>query len=601
MMTVEAFYGRGGYLGATGKPFSGQKRCLAAETSLQRQALLSTRAAHQTEKASREAVSSDSSHAVALQVEPGKCSGCGSTFQRDTPEAPGYVLPHLELAAGGTGKKVTDADASLPAAAAVAAGAVADAHVGNCETYQVAPEVSQMAAELAATSPQTDALAVEKALIALALLNPHTTEATQEMQQPTAEFPAKHTSLRHLPGLSGKPSASSEELSPGLLFADGAAVQATHATEEAFSPLASAYASCTLPARRQSESVQDWGQLSGETAREMQDAKASHCIWVSVVLCAAGAGAEVARASEAAALTAALRTKRCIFVLVVDALTLELPTEVLRCIDSPNPLFIAVNKSDVLPARPLRLKGKGPRARVQDAVLASLTSAFGCLGSKRRRLSAAPVGGRVHFVSSKSGEGIESLFKEVFAEAARRNRSVYLIGAANSGKSSICNFLLRRWGAKGRAKVRDAAVEMHACGWSCINRRFICIDLQTDRQRVTPCKRASAQRERPPFLGPSSCHVLVLSHAKHGQLCSPTRCFSALPNPQATGTASTCREPPSPEASAPRMEAQRSLGKTAGLFCRQKAKCAHARTSRNPARGASHSPSEALAAFCCAP
>ncbi|OEH77173.1 nitric-oxide synthase [Cyclospora cayetanensis] len=401
-MTVEAFYGRGGYLGATGKPFSGQKRCLAAETSLrvvetairaspkaftegfslpqrapqshphhaahsprvqrqrnphaahalsrglpsgsdealeelwglevspeevfrlaqtprQRQALLSTRAAHQTEKASREAVSSDSSHAVALQVEPGKCSGCGSTFQRDTPEAPGYVLPHLELLLQQQGESSRG-----PLSARLAAGGTGKKMEQPCKRRM---PLKRPFHPWQVPMHHAHCLPVAICLVAPVLcMRCH-----------------------------------------GLRFGNG----------------------------------------PGSASPQL------------------GAGAEVARASEAAALTAALRTKRtpCWRVSPVPSDASAAKDEGLVPLQSEDVFtFGAFVRLPLLP----------PAAPVRRQLLPT------------RILTA---------VSSKSGEGIESLFKEVFAEAARRNRSVYLLGAANSGKSSICNFLLRRWGAKGRAKA----------------------------------------------------------------------------------------------------------------------------------------------------
>ncbi|PHJ22555.1 nitric-oxide synthase [Cystoisospora suis] len=146
-------------------------------------------------------------------------------------------------------------------------------------------------------------------------------------------------------------------------------------------------------------------------------------------------------------LIASLRTKRCIFLLVLDLTSLELLPALPELV-RVNPLYVAVTKCDLLPGSlrrpdaPFDSKAEGFRTRcvtnsgvARNYVYRMISSAY-----KLKDFSVK----NVFMISNKSGAGLTHLINELGKEASRRRRPVYMIGAANAGKSSFLNKILAK-------------------------------------------------------------------------------------------------------------------------------------------------------------
>ena len=135
-------------------------------------------------------------------------------------------------------------------------------------------------------------------------------------------------------------------------------------------------------------------------------------------------------------LVSVVRKKRCAVVCLVDifdfhgSLLYNLPRVV-----GDNPVLVAVNKADLLPSD-----------FSEDRVRVWVKQELEKVGMK-------DVGTRdVHLVSCKTGHGVKPLLRAMKTLARQRKRDLYVIGAANVGKSTFINRLIelgRTGGSKG--------------------------------------------------------------------------------------------------------------------------------------------------------
>jgi hypothetical protein len=124
-----------------------------------------------------------------------------------------------------------------------------------------------------------------------------------------------------------------------------------------------------------------------------------------------------------------IRDKPAVIIALVDLFDFSgsvLPE--LDVIAGDNPVIIAANKADLLSSK------MGPQ-RVQNWVRRELEY----LGIE----SLANIGGAVQLVSCKTGMGIPVLLDKARNLAEEMDCDVYVVGAANAGKSSLINYILR--------------------------------------------------------------------------------------------------------------------------------------------------------------
>jgi hypothetical protein len=124
-----------------------------------------------------------------------------------------------------------------------------------------------------------------------------------------------------------------------------------------------------------------------------------------------------------------IRDKPAVIVALVDLFDFSgsvLPE--LDMIAGDNPVIIAANKADLLSSK------MGPQ-RVENWVRRELEY----LGIE----SLANIGGAVRLVSCKTGMGIPVLLEKARNLAEEMDCDVYVVGAANAGKSSLINYILR--------------------------------------------------------------------------------------------------------------------------------------------------------------
>lgn len=142
-----------------------------------------------------------------------------------------------------------------------------------------------------------------------------------------------------------------------------------------------------------------------------------------------------------------LRNKSAVIVYLVDIFDFHgtFLTSLQDIIGDRNPVLLAVNKIDLLPA-------DFKASRVERWVMSECDS----LGLRR-------VAG-VHMVSSTKGAGIADLLAEAVRTAKRKGCDIYVVGAANVGKSSFINKVVasrkqhskKRAGGSGKKKGRQA-------------------------------------------------------------------------------------------------------------------------------------------------
>lgn len=173
-------------------------------------------------------------------------------------------------------------------------------------------------------------------------------------------------------------------------------------------------------------------------------------------------------------LLAPLSQKPCVIIALIDLF--DFGGSVLTELDSiagENPVLLAANKADLLPA-------KMGHHRAENWVRRELEY----MGIK----SIANVGGAVRLVSCKTGFGISQLMQKARDLAEEVDGDVYIVGAANAGKSTLMNFILeknsskRRWSGKkraGNATARRGALTVSPLPGTTLD--FIKVDLGDGR------------------------------------------------------------------------------------------------------------------------
>lgn len=135
-----------------------------------------------------------------------------------------------------------------------------------------------------------------------------------------------------------------------------------------------------------------------------------------------------------------IRDKPAVIIALVDVFDFAgsvLPE--LDMIAGDNPVIVAANKVDLLP------KKMGP-ARVENWV--------------RRELeyegiqSLANVGGAVRLISCRTGAGVSEMLDKAKALAHEMKGDLYLVGAANAGKSTLINYILEKADRMKKEKLR---------------------------------------------------------------------------------------------------------------------------------------------------
>ena len=129
-------------------------------------------------------------------------------------------------------------------------------------------------------------------------------------------------------------------------------------------------------------------------------------------------------------LLAPLRKKPAVIIALVDLFDFAgsvLPE--LDAIAGDNPVILAANKADLLPS-------KMGNQRVENWVRRELEY----LGVK----SIANIGGAVRLVSCKTGWGVQEMLDKARKLADEMDTDIYVIGAANAGKSTLLNQILSK-------------------------------------------------------------------------------------------------------------------------------------------------------------
>jgi len=169
-----------------------------------------------------------------------------------------------------------------------------------------------------------------------------------------------------------------------------------------------------------------------------------------------------------------LRDKPAVIIALVDLF--DFAGSVLTELDSiagENPVLLAANKADLLPS-------KMGQHRAENWVRRELEY----LGVQ----SIANVGGAVRLVSCKTGFGVSGLLSKARQLAEEMDADVYVVGAANAGKSTLVNHILKRnsekepaWRKKkaGNANANKGAVTVSPLPGTTL--KFIKVDLGDKR------------------------------------------------------------------------------------------------------------------------
>lgn len=166
-----------------------------------------------------------------------------------------------------------------------------------------------------------------------------------------------------------------------------------------------------------------------------------------------------------------LREKPAVIVALVDLFDFSgsiLPE--LDAVAGDNPVIIAANKADLLPS-------KMGQARAENWVRRELEY----LGVQ----SIANIGGAVRLVSCKTGFGVSQMLSKARAMANDMECDIYVVGAANAGKSTLMNHILeknkeRSQGPRAKKRAGNANKEKGAITTSPLpgtTLEFIKIDL----------------------------------------------------------------------------------------------------------------------------
>jgi len=94
-----------------------------------------------------------------------------------------------------------------------------------------------------------------------------------------------------------------------------------------------------------------------------------------------------------------------------------------------NPVILAANKADLMPST----MGKN---RIENWVRRELEY----MGVQ----SIANIGGAVRLVSCKTGDGVSAMMEKAQELADEIDGDIYVVGAANAGKSTLINYILSR-------------------------------------------------------------------------------------------------------------------------------------------------------------
>jgi hypothetical protein len=123
-----------------------------------------------------------------------------------------------------------------------------------------------------------------------------------------------------------------------------------------------------------------------------------------------------------------IREKTAVIIALVDLF--DFSGSVLPELDNiagDNPVIIAANKADLLPV-------KMGQVRAENWVRRELEY----LGVR----SLANIGGAVRFVSCKTGIGVNAMLSKARSLADEMDCDIYIVGAANAGKSTLLNYIL---------------------------------------------------------------------------------------------------------------------------------------------------------------
>jgi ribosome biogenesis GTPase A len=179
-----------------------------------------------------------------------------------------------------------------------------------------------------------------------------------------------------------------------------------------------------------------------------------------------------------------IRDEKCVVLCIVDIFDLEgSMIENLRSIAGTNPVFIAVNKIDLLP------KGFS-HERIKNWLLSEIRDKCAFMPSKEKRqmyndnksYSYSNYQNRnmegkefdneegiidhmnVHLISCRSSLGVENLIQSLLIKADSYRNKIYIMGAANVGKSSLINQLIENdlfmVGNKNKNHVKDDKINM---------------------------------------------------------------------------------------------------------------------------------------------
>lgn len=143
-------------------------------------------------------------------------------------------------------------------------------------------------------------------------------------------------------------------------------------------------------------------------------------------------------------LLSSIKTNEAVVLCLVDIFDLQGSiVRNLRQIAGDNPVLIGVNKVDLLPK-------DISKVRIQQWVHEEIKRVCGFVGPKSRDdenfLSSSADNvlkmSNVHLISCKNDAGVRSLMNSALALAEENGRKIYVMGAANVGKSSFINRLL---------------------------------------------------------------------------------------------------------------------------------------------------------------